>query len=329
MNGPWTRPLRGRLDEHVVVSEALRDNPLGDPHERPLWVYTPPQYAAGPAIYVLQGFTGQLDMWRNRAAFRPTFLELLDDDELDARVVLVDAWTSVGGSQFVDSSGSGRYHTYLCEDVISFVDERYETNGLRGVAGKSSGGYGAAVTAMLRPDLFHGFASHAGGGLFDVSIRPFFRVAARRLRDAYGGEIDRFLHELRTGPAPLAHPDDLHLLLQWGFSAAYSADQDGTIRLPYDAATAEVIPERYDRWLEWDYPTLVPRHADALRELRAAYVDCGTRDEWYLDLTAEWLRRRLTAIGVRDLHVDLFDATHLAIEYRYPLGLRYLAERLR
>ena len=61
--------------------------------------------------------------------------------------------------------------------------------------------------------------------------------------------------------------------------------------------------------------------------MRAIYVDCGTRDEWYLDLTAEWLRRRLTALPVRDLHVELFDATHLAIEYRYPIGLRYLAER--
>jgi molybdopterin biosynthesis enzyme len=25
---------------------------------------------------------------------------------------------------------------------------------------------------------------------------------------------------------------------------------------------------------------------------------------------------------------ELFDAAHMAIEYRYPLGLRYLAERL-
>jgi hypothetical protein len=32
---------------------------------------------------------------------------------------------------------------------------------------------------------------------------------------------------------------------------------------------------------------------------------------------------------VPDLHVELFDATHLALEYRYPLGLRYLADRLR
>ncbi|NUT55720.1 MAG: alpha/beta hydrolase [Thermoleophilia bacterium] len=321
--------LAGRLDEHVIESVALRGNPLGDPHERPLWVYTPPGYTGGPVVYVLQGFTGRLEMWRNRAAFRPTFLELLDREDVNARIVFVDAFTSVGGSQFVDSNGSGRYHTYICDDIVPFVDARYDSNGLRGVAGKSSGGQGAAVTAMLRPDLFHGFASHAGGGLFEVSIRPFFRVAARRLRDAYGGSIDRFLEELRTSPAALAHPDDLHVLLQWGFAAAYSAGEDGTIRLPYDVATAQVIPELWERWLEWDYPILVPRHADALRGMRAIYIDVGTRDEWYLDLTAAWLERELATLPVRDLHVELFDASHLAIEYRYPIGLRYLADRLR
>ena len=317
------------LDELTIESEALRGNPLGDPHVRPLWVYTPPGYEGGPAIYVLQGYTGQVEMWRNRVAFRPTIFELLDRERIDARVVFVDAFTSVGGSQFVDSNGSGRYHTYLCDEIVPFVDERYETNGLRGVAGKSSGGQGAAVTAMLRPDLFSGYASHAGGGLFEVSIRPFFRLAARRLRDAYGGSVERFLEELRTSPAPLEHPHDLHMLLQWGFSAAYSAEADGTVRLPYDTTTAQVIPELWERWLEWDYPTMIPRHADALRSLRAIYYDCGTRDEWYLDLVLEWIRRELTAIGVPDLHTELFDATHAGIEYRYPIGLRYLADRLR
>jgi pimeloyl-ACP methyl ester carboxylesterase len=327
---PWARELEGRLDELTIESDALRGNPLGDPHVRPLWVYAPPGWrAAGPALYVLQGFTGQLDMWRNRTAFRPTVLELLDEARIDALVVFVDAWTSVGGSQYVDSAGAGKYHTYICDEVVPFVDERYETNGLRGVAGKSSGGQGAAVTAMLRPDLFSGYASHAGGGLFEVSIRPFFRVAARALRDRYGGSVERFLDELRTGPAPLADPDDIHVLLQWGFAAAYSADEDGRPRLPYDIATAEVVPELWERWLDWDYPRLVPRHGDALREMRAIYYDCGARDEWYLDLTLEWVRRRLEALGVRDLHAELFDATHAGIEYRYPLGLRYLADRLR
>jgi len=314
------------LDELTIESEALRDNALGDPHVRPLWVYTPPDYDGGPAVYVLQGYTGELDMWRNRLSFRPTFLELLDRERINARVVFVDASTALGGSQFVDSPATGRYHTYLCDEIVPFVDTRYETNGVRGVAGKSSGGYGAAITAMLRPDLFSGFASHAGGGLFEVTILPFFRVAVRHLRDQYGGSVERFLDDLRTSPAPLAHPDDIHLLLQLGFSAAYSQTRE--FRLPYDTATAQVIPELWSQWLEWDYPTLVPRHADALRSLRAVYVDCGTRDEWYVDLTAEWLRRELTALSVPDVYVDFFDATHLAIEYRYPLGLRYLADRL-
>jgi hypothetical protein len=322
-----------RVDELTIESDALRGNPLGDPHVRPVWVWTPPGYDRDgdrdyPSIYVLQGYTGELEMWRNRLAYRPTFPELLDREAPHCVVVFVDARTSVGGSQFVDSNGSGKYNTYLCDELVPFVDDRYRTNGVRGLSGKSSGGYGAAVTAMIRPDLFQGFASHSGGGLFDVTIRPFFRLAARELRDRWEGSIERFLEHLR-GPAPLASPDDVHILLQWGFSAAYSADEDGTIRLPYDVATAEVIPELWERWLEWDYPTLVPRHADALRGMRAIYFDCGRQDEWYLDLTMEWMRRHLTELGVADLQTELFDATHAAIEYRYPLGIRYLLERLR
>ncbi len=320
------------VDELTIESEALRGNPLRDPHVRPVWIWTPPGYDPQgsreyPSVYVLQGYTGELRMWRNRQPFRPTFPELLDREAPECIVVLVDAWTSVGGSQFVDSNGSGRYHTYLCDELVPFVDARYRTSGSRGISGKSSGGYGAAVSAMLRPDLFQGFASHAGGGLFEVTIRPFFRLAARELRDRWDGSIELFLEQLR-GPAPLADPADVHLLLQWGFAAAYSADEDGTIRLPYDVATAEVIPELWERWLEWDYPTLVPRHAEALRGLRAIYFDAGRRDEWFVDLTMEWMRRRLTELGVPDLHTELFDAAHGSIEYRYPLGIRYLLERL-
>ncbi len=49
----------------VVESELLVGNPLGDPARRPLYVYLPPnvddsgKYAS---VYVIQGFTGQLDM---------------------------------------------------------------------------------------------------------------------------------------------------------------------------------------------------------------------------------------------------------------------------
>jgi hypothetical protein len=64
MPAPWSRPLRGRLDEHTITSSVLVGNPLDDPNQRPLWVYVPP--GAGdeslPSIYVIQGYTGQLDI---------------------------------------------------------------------------------------------------------------------------------------------------------------------------------------------------------------------------------------------------------------------------
>ena len=46
---PWSAGLAGRMEEHHVTSELLRGNPLGDPHERPLWVYVPPGYDDEPA----------------------------------------------------------------------------------------------------------------------------------------------------------------------------------------------------------------------------------------------------------------------------------------
>ena len=73
---------------------------------------------------------------------------------------------------------------------------------------------------------------------------------------------------------------------------------------------------------------MVPAHADALRTLRAIYLDGGTRDEWYLDLGALAFRDALAEVDVTDVACELFDAAHGGIDYRYPRGLAYLAERL-
>jgi hypothetical protein len=108
------------LDELVIESALLRDNPLNDPHERPLWVYVPPGYDEAhdryPTVYVIQGYSGQVAMWANRTPFRQPFVETADlvfarDGVPPCIVVYVDAWTAYGGSQFVDSVGTGRYHS--------------------------------------------------------------------------------------------------------------------------------------------------------------------------------------------------------------------------
>jgi S-formylglutathione hydrolase FrmB len=241
----------------------------------------------------------------------------------------VDAWTSYGGSQFVDSPGTGRYHSYLCDEVVPFVDERYRTlahAAHRGIAGKSSGGFGAMITPMLRPDLFGGLASHAGDALYELCYVPSFGQAVRALRD-YDGSYAAFWEDFRTRP-PMSKRSDPDLVMTYGVAAAFSADADGTVRLPFDLRTGRLVDDVWERWLAWDPVRMVPRYADALRGLRAVYLDGGTRDEWYLELGAQAFRDALGEIGVTDVACEIFDAAHGGIDYRYPHGLAYLAERL-
>jgi len=337
---PWFRELVGRFDEVVLESEVLEGNPLGDPHQRPLWIYLPPGYDDAPdrrypTVYQIQGLTGQLDMWRNRPPLRQTFPEEADagfaSGEIPPCVVVwVDCWTSLGGSQFLDSPGTGRYHSYLCDEVVPWVDAHYRTLAARehrGIAGKSSGGYGAMVTPMLRPDLFGGFATHAGDALFEVCYLPDFRAAVRALRDDYAGSFATFWERFRARPA-FSKDSDAVLLNVYCMAACYSTDPDGTVRLPFDPSTGEHDPEVWDRWLAWDPVRMAKKHGAALRSMRAIYIDCGKKDEYFLDLGAEAFRRALAEEGVADARFELFDATHAAIGYRYPIGLKYLAERL-
>jgi S-formylglutathione hydrolase FrmB len=338
---PWSADLAGTLHEHLINSTLLRGNPLGDPYERPLWVYTPPGYGDEPdrrypSVYVIQGYTGHLTMWRNRSPFRQPFFETADGvfatgQAPPAIVVYADAWTSYGGSQFVDSPGTGNYHSYLCDEVVPWVDARYRTmadRDYRAITGKSSGGFGAMITPMLRPDVFGALATHAGDSLYEHCYLRDFGPAVRALR-RYDGDIWRWWDEFRSR-VPFTDPADVELIGLLGVAAAFSANDDGTVDLPFDPRTGVLRPEVWQRWLDWDPVRMAPRYADALRSMRAIWIDAGTSDDFFLDLGAEAFRTELRSIGVPDdlIRYELFDAAHAAIEYRYPLSLAWLCQRM-
>ncbi|MGB9182464.1 MAG: alpha/beta hydrolase-fold protein [Solirubrobacteraceae bacterium] len=338
---PWERPLAGALDRLVVQSDVLAGNPLGDPTRRPLYVYRPPEVRAGeagalPSVYVLQGWGGQVDTWLGRKSFEPTFIERLDDlfagrDCPPAIVVLVDAWTSLGGSQFLNSSSTGRYLDHLCDEIVPFVDARYPTGAdraHRGVAGHSSGGYGAMVVPMLRPDVFGALASHAGDALFECSYLPEFPVIARRLRDDFGGSF-AVMREQLAREATFNYDRYGAALSMYAYACAYSPDPDhpGDARLPFDPSTGRLIPDVWAQWLECDPVRMAEPHAEALRSLRRIYLDAGRQDEFFLDLGAQAFSDELSRLGVEHT-LELFDGGHAGASYRYPGAVRELVTAL-
>jgi S-formylglutathione hydrolase FrmB len=324
--------------EHELHSSLLAGNPLGDPAARPLFVWTPPGYAQQPtsrypAVYVLHAMTSQARAHFNVSPFAASLAAQIAEASPAAIVVLVDGFTALGGAQWLDSPATGRYGSYLCEEVVGFVDASYRTlpsAAHRGLAGTSSGGFGAAVWSMLRPDLFGGFASHAGDCLFDVTLRAELAPAAQALRNLYGGSFAAFWSDFRSGRPVLEQTSDALLQNLYATAAAFSPRPDGSVELPCSLETGEVVPEVWERWLAWDPVRLAERHGEALRGLRAVWLDAGRRDDYRLDLGATALTAALLRAGLKEssLHFELFEGSHRGLSRRLPLSLVYLAGRL-
>ncbi len=299
--------------EHRIASAALGD-------ERPLWVWSPADDSRRyPVVYVLHAHMRSGPSWFNVEPFEQSYPQAIEQLAPDAIVALVDGWTPVGGSQWIDSE-LGAFASYLRDDVVTFVEDAYPANGLRGLQGKSSGGYGALVNALGHPDVFAAVAAHAPMALFEVTVAHDFPAAARALRER-GSSLEDALTRIDA----LESVGDVVLVETGALAHAFSS---GT--LPFRVDTGALIPDVWERWLTRDPVRIVAERADAVQALRGVWLDAGRRDEYYLDLGAVALRDALLAAGLPEerLHFELFDGGHRGVSGRYPASLAWLVERL-
>lgn len=281
---------------------------------RPLFVRAPVDRSRSyPTVYVLHAHMRAARWWFNVEPFQVSYPDRIAELAPEAVVVLVDGWTDVGGGQWIGELGD-----YLRSEVVPFVDERYPTNGLRGLQGKSSGGYGAIVHALERPDLFHAFAAHAPDALFEVTLAHGFPAAARALREH--GSLEAFWASF----AGLRSREDAVLV---ELTAAARAFGDGT--LPFDDL-GRVDEAAFAQWLAHDPVRLVAANEDAVAALRGAWLDAGRSDEYFLDLGATALRDALLAARLpgERLHFELVEGGHGGMSDRYPLSLAWLVGTL-
>lgn len=307
-------------------SRVLRGNPLGDPHVRRTPVYLPPSYPKGryPVYYMLTGFTGFGELLIQRGAWSESLPERLDrliaaKKMGEAIVVMPDCFTRFGGSQYLNSSATGRYEDHVVRELVPYIDQRYRTNGRRAVMGKSSGGYGAMLLGMRHPDVFHALACHSGDMYFEYCYQSDFPKAVDLLRK-HGG-LSKFLKAWERMPKRLA--GDLHAAVNTIAMAACYSPRGKSFDLPFDESTGEIRPAVWKRWKSLDPVELLDRHARDLKKLRCVFVDCGTRDQFALHHGARIFAAKARRLGVRLVHEE-FDDDHSSIAYRYDRSFEVL-----
>ncbi|HEY0106244.1 MAG TPA: alpha/beta hydrolase-fold protein [Rhizomicrobium sp.] len=324
----------GTLHRLHLDGKALKGNLLGDPTRRRIDVYVPHGHDGRglPLLMDVVGFSAGGPVhtnWKNFGENLPERLDRLIASGAMAPVCVVfpDCFTRLGGNQYVNSVAMGHWDDFLRDEVMPFVEGKFGCGGKgrRGIFGKSSGGYGAMVHALLHPDFWSAAAVHSGDMGFELLYRHEFVPVLRALAKEpdIGKWVDAFWDAKKTKDS------DVHLIMMFAQAASFDPVSDAPygVRLPVTPDTCEFIEERWANWMAWDPLTLVERYGPGLKALKALYIDCGDVDQYNLVYGARRMHKRLTAMDVAHTYEE-FPDNHSSVDYRMDVSLPILAKAL-
>ena len=334
----FPQPLRGKVEVHSLESRVLAGNPWGDPTRRDLSVYVPPSgnTAGRPLLVLLTGYAGS--GWYHFQKGR--YLEDSLVGRLDRLIrtgaapetvmVAPDCLTTLGGSQYLNSSATGRYEDYVVHEVVPWVQKQYGT-GPSAVLGTSSGGYGSLVLSLRHPDVFRAAGSNAGDAYFEYCYPPDFPEAFRQIRSEGGPE--RFLQRVFQRPISGFGPSSpvAKALSVLAYASCYSPvdSEPGRFDVPFDLDTGAIRDDVWSKWLAWDPVRMLeaPEYRDAARRLAYLYVDGGLRDEFGLDVSARIFAAAARRQGAR-VDLEEYDGIHSDRGPRYDVMIPRLLSAL-
>jgi S-formylglutathione hydrolase FrmB len=349
--------LAGNLIIETIDSRLLSDNPLGDSAQRKIPVYLPPGYhkktKVYPSVYILSGLFGSSAGWLSFRAFDENLVQLVDRNIRSGNLppfvmIFPDCSTKFGGSQYLDSPGTGLYMSHLCSELIPYMQSHYnlgQDRNSRAVVGKSSGGFGAIRLGMAHPELFGHVASSAGDLHFDMACRPELAKFPSCITRKNGtDEFLRGLPELRK-----LDSDSATILNIFALSSCYSSCKNSRygFQIPINSVSGELDEAIFNRWLAndpvvrisesqtkggkealietgWDCAQM---ELESLGGLDSLYLESGNRDEYHADLGARVFANRLQTAGV-GLEYREFDGGHFGTTWRYEMILKHVLERI-
>jgi enterochelin esterase-like enzyme len=336
----YPRSLNVMTGSQITIQELdskiLANNPLGDPNVRKVPVYLPyPSHETPsrryPVVYLLAAFAARGLKLLNDSLWEENIPQRLDrliqTGEIGPMIVVMpDASTRYGGSQYLDSSATGNYMAHILE-LVAYIDGKYPTfsdREHRAVMGHSSGGYGALRLAMTHPETFGLAAAHAP----DLNFEMVYRKDIPEFLRFYDKAGEEGLKELLADPGGmLAKGTSFFTLAIAAMASCYSPNPESPwgFDLPFDTFTGELLPDVWERWLSHDPIHLVDKHIDALNSLKLLYLDCGQYDEENLLYGARIFSRKLEQCGIAH-HFEVFEGGHRHADFRYDVSFQMISE---
>ncbi len=317
---------------------------MGDSDHRDLPVYLPPQYDSSrsqpyPLFFLLAGWGQRGERFLNsEGVFGVSLPQRLDQAIRDRVIppVLVafpDCGSKLGASQYINSPATGAYMDFLCDELVPLVDQSFHTyrsREHRGILGHSSGGFGALVTGMLRPEAFAYVGSAAGDTWHENLYLPVIPKMVKELQVFEGPEkfIDLFLAD----PNPLGRfPRDRgETMMTLSMCPCYAPNLEvPTLKgdLYFEKETGKLIPEVWEKFLSWDPVRMVDRHVDSLGQLKWISLDAGSEDEYGMHLGHRQLSQKLAHHGI-DHHQEEYSGRHGGDQHRFVKRIGDLVSRM-
>jgi hypothetical protein len=135
----------GIVQRIKVHGKGLEGNLEGDSPDRDVAVYLPPSYnSAGnrryPVVYLLHGFTDDVDKWWGVKAHFVNVPEVADKvlaaGVKEMILVMPNAFTRYQGSLYSNSVTTGDWEDYVAKELVEYVDSHYRTIADRALDGR-------------------------------------------------------------------------------------------------------------------------------------------------------------------------------------------------
>ncbi len=308
-----------------IHSQALKNNPLQDPHIRRHPILQPKgdePKEGFPVVLLLAGYgsNGSKNFaWRSFEQNEAQRIDSLVSEGKAPRAhyVFVDNWTFWGGSQFINSEAVGQYEDHLVQELVPALRQNFNLSKdprFWCVCGGSSGGYGALHLASRHPHLFGLVAAQAPDSFFEASLLPEI-YGGWPYWKALGG-LEGLRQELLEGR--LLQKRYAHRLLNVvAMGLCYAPVGKKSFAWPIEEPGGQLLAEVWRRWKFWDPLEFLPRHQEALKQWAGAYLDVGERDQFNLQFGARQIRDLLVGLGV-SLSYSEFAGDHFDLGSRRP-----------